>query len=214
MCVMHITSINIGKQETIQIANKEVTTGIFKYSVEGRVTINTDGIIGDVVADTKHHGGKDQAVYLYSEEDYTWWGRELHREMPFGLLGENLTISSFGNAPLRVGDCLRINTILLEITFPRIPCAKLGVKMGDAAFVKHFVQARRPGAYARVLETGEVQVGDRVEILPSSNNFPTVIELYDLWHAQKRDQALLKQGLEAPIAERARSAFQFWLEHV
>jgi MOSC domain-containing protein YiiM len=213
MSVMHITSINIGQPEIIQSGNKEVTTGIFKYPVEGRVTINTNGIIGDVVADTKHHGGKDQAVYLYSEEDYTWWAKELHREMPFGLLGENLTISSFGNEPLRVGDCLRINTILLEITFPRIPCAKLGVKMGDAAFVKHFVQARRPGAYARVLETGDAQVGDKVEILPSSNNFPTVIELYDLWYAQKRDQALLNRGLEAPIAERAKSAFQLWLEH-
>ncbi|MBW4506422.1 MAG: MOSC domain-containing protein [Scytonematopsis contorta HA4267-MV1] len=210
---MHITSINVGKQKNIQIGNKEVTTGIFKYPVEERVTINTDGIIGDVVADTKHHGGKDQAVYLYSEEDYIWWAKELHREMPFGLLGENLTISSFGNEPLRVGDCLRINTILLEITFPRIPCAKLGVKMGDAAFVKHFVQARRPGFYTRVLETGDAQVGDKVEILPSSQNFPTVTELYDLWHNPERDQALLNRGLEASIAERARSVFEFWLEH-
>lgn len=85
--------------------------------------------------------------------------------------------------------------------------------MGNATFVQRFIQAKRPGVYARVLETGDLQVGDSADFLPTPNNFPTVIELYELWHAKKRDLTLLDRGLEAPIAERARTAFQFWLEH-
>lgn len=210
---MHVISVNIGKQEAIQVGNKAVVTGIYKSPVQGKVSINTDGLVGDVIGNTKHHGGKDQAVYLYSVEDYTWWATQLNREMPFGLFGENLTLSSFGNISLKIGDCFHINDVLLEVTFPRIPCNTLGARMGDADFVKHFIQAQRPGVYTRVLKIGEVQVGDKVEILPTSHNFPTIIELYDLWHAQKRDPSLLTQGIKAPIAEKARSAFQFWLDN-
>jgi MOSC domain-containing protein YiiM len=80
--------------------------------------------------------------------------------------------------------------------------------MGDATFVQHFIQAKRPGVYARVLECGDLQVGDSVDFLSTPNDFPTVIELYELWHTKERDPKLLYRGLEAPIAERARAAFQ------
>ena len=210
---MHVVSINIGEPETIIVNGKAVTTGIFKKPIHRKVRINQQGIVGDTVADTTHHGGVDQAVYLYSAEDYAWWVAELQKETPFGLFGENLTLSSFGTRPLRVGDRLRINTVLLEITFPRIPCATIAARMEDASFVKQFIQAQRPGVYARVLEQGELQVGDPVDILPTPNDFPTITELYDLWHAKERDPKLLCRGLEAPIAERAQTAFQFWLEH-
>jgi MOSC domain-containing protein YiiM len=209
---MQIVSVNIGQQETIQIGSKAISTGIFKYPVRGKISINTQGLVGDTIANTNHHGGIDQAVYLYNAEDYAWWSNKLQTELPIGKLGENLTLSSFGTTPLKVGDRLRINAVLLEITFPRIPCATLGARMGDAAFVKRFIEARRPGVYARVLEEGELQVGDAVTIVPAPNNFPTVIELYELWHAKERDPHLLYRGLEAPIAQRAKAAFQFWLK--
>jgi MOSC domain-containing protein YiiM len=210
---MHLISVNLASQETIEINNKVVETGIFKYPVQKKVRVNAMGLVGDTVVDTTRHSGRDQAVYLYSAEDYDWWTSELNRKLPIGIFGENLTLSSFGVTSLRVGDRLRINTVLLEITFARIPCATLGVRMGDATFVQHFIQAKRPGVYARVLESGDLQVGDSVDFLPTPNNFPTVIELYELWHAKERDPKLLYRGLEAPIAERAKAAFQFWLEH-
>jgi MOSC domain-containing protein YiiM len=210
---MHVISVNISSEETIEINNKVVATGIFKRPVQGKVRVNTTGLVGDTVVDTNRHGGTDQAVYLYSAEDYDWWASELNRKLPIGIFGENLTLSSFGAISLRIGDRIQINTVLLEITFARIPCATLGARMGDATFVQHFVQAKRPGVYARVIESGNLQIGDSVDFLPTPNSFPTVIELYELWHAKERDLKLLYRGLEAPIAERARAAFQFWLEH-
>jgi MOSC domain-containing protein YiiM len=209
---MHVASVNIADRETVKIRNKAIATGIFKHPVPGKVRINAEGLVGDTVANKTHHGGADQAIYLYSAEDYAWWAVKLNKELPTGMFGDNLTLSSFGEAPLRVGDRFRINSILLEVTFPRIPCATLGARMGDLAFIKQFIQAQRPGVYARVLEDGDLQVGDAVDHLPTSNDFPTVIELYELWHAKKRDPNLLNRGLEAPIAERARAAFQAWLD--
>jgi MOSC domain-containing protein YiiM len=101
---MHVVSVNIGKQETIQINDKAVATGIFKHPVREQISINTNGLVGDTIGNTAHHGGVDQAVYIYSAEDYAWWETELQRELPIGTLGENLTLSSFGTIPLRFGD--------------------------------------------------------------------------------------------------------------
>jgi MOSC domain-containing protein YiiM len=195
-----------------KIGNHVVETGIYKKPSFDSMKINQHGLLADVIVDTTSHGGVDQAVYLYSLEDYAWWSAELQRDMPTGTFGENLTFSTFGNSALKIGDRFQINDVLLEVTFARIPCDKLGARMGDPGFVKRFVQAQRPGIYARVLKIGELRVGDTVRLIPTGENHPTVIELYDLWYSRERNPELLRKGLAAPIAERARAAFRFWLD--
>ncbi|NJL86095.1 MAG: MOSC domain-containing protein [Leptolyngbyaceae cyanobacterium SM1_1_3] len=209
---MHVVSVNISEPEAIKINSRVVTTGIFKHPVAGKVQVSAQGLAGDTIADKKYHGGLDQAVYLYSAEDYAWWADQLQRDVSMGTFGDNLTLSSFGPDPLRVGDRFQINSLLLEVTFPRIPCATLGARMEGAAFVKRFVEAQRPGAYARVLAAGELQAGDPVEMLPTADGFPTIVELYELWHAKQHDSELLHRGLAAPISERARATLQLWAE--
>lgn len=203
---MKITSVNLGKRETVIIGGKTKTTGIWKRPVTGKVRVTAEGLLEDAVVNTVHHGGVDQALYLYSAEDYSWWERELNRELLPGTFGENLTLSDFGTAPLRVGDRLRINNVLLEITAPRIPCGTLAARMNDTGFVKRFVAAERPGCYVRVLETGELQAGDAVEFIPATNDYPTILEIFSLWYAKERDAEALRRILQAPIAERARIA--------
>lgn len=209
---MEVTSLNIGKREKIWVGNNVRETGIYKQPSSASLKVARQGFAEDVVADPGSHGGPDQSVYLYSQEDYDWWTKTLQRELPPGTFGENITLSSFGAAPLKIGDHFQVNAVLLEITFARIPCAKLGARMGDPGFVKQFVQARRPGVYARVLATGELRVGDVVTLIPTSEDHPTAIELYDLWHTRERNPALIQRGLQAPIAERARAAFHSWLD--
>ena len=132
--------------------------------------------------------------------------------MPTGTFGENLTFSNFGVSSLKIGDRFQINDVLLDVTFARIPCDKLGARMGNPRFVKRFVLAQRPGIYARVNKMGELRVGDMVGLIPSLENYPTVIELYYLWFSKKRNRELIRKGIEAPLAERACSVFQFWLD--
>ncbi len=210
--VIKIVSVNIGKRETVQIGKDAVETGIFKHpSLEG-IAVNQNGLTEDVIADLEHHGGADQAVYLYSLEDYAWWSAELGREIVPSTFGENITLSSFGTDQLKVGDRFQINDVLIEVTAPRIPCAKLAAKMEDPGFVKRFVQAQRPGAYGRVLQAGVVQVDEFVKFMPAPENYPTLVEVFNIWYAKERDPELLHRGLASPLAERAKGAFKHWLD--
>ena len=140
------------------------------------------------------------------------YSKGLGQKIAYGTFGENLTLTHFGQQLLRIGDRFMINDVVLEITFGRVPCATLGARMNAPKFVKQFVDAGRCGVYARVLQTGTIQQGDPVSLLPAAQKYPTVQALYDLFHAKERDPDLLRRGLEAPIASRARRAFQHWFD--
>ena len=143
---MHVESVNAGRAELMKIGARMVSTGIRKAAVE-RGHVGTLGLAGDVVADEENHGGPDQAIYLYSSEDYSFWAAELGGLPAPGTFGENLTLSSFGPEAVRIGDRYRVGEALLEVTAPRIPCAVFATRMGEADWVRRFADARRPGLY-------------------------------------------------------------------
>ena len=69
-----VVSVNAGRAEPMTIGGRTISTGIRKAPV-GRGFAGPRGLGGDAVVDEKAHGGLDQALYLYSCEDYAWWGR-------------------------------------------------------------------------------------------------------------------------------------------
>lgn len=204
---MNVVSVNAGRAEQMTIGARVVTTGIRKGPVE-RAYAGTLGLSGDVVADEENHGGLDQALYLYSSEDYAWWADELGGLPAPGTFGENLTVSGFGPEPVRLGDRFRVGAVLVEVTAPRIPCAVFATRMGEPNWVKRFAEARRPGLYVRVLEPGEVAAGDPVEALGGGEGHPTVVDLMDVWYDPQPDPRLLERLLASPLAVRARAAVE------
>ena len=201
---MNVVSVNAGRSELMRIGARPVETGIRKSPV-GRAHAHALGLVGDVVADVENHGGVDQALYLYSSDDYAFWADELGGMPQPGTFGENLTLSSFGAEPVRIGDRFRIGEALVEVTAPRIPCAVFATRMDEDAWVKRFALARRPGLYVRVLEPGEIGEGDAVERLGGGEGHPTVVDLMDVWYDPAPDPALLERLLASPLAERARA---------
>ena len=187
----------------MKIGARTVSTGIRKGPVE-RAHVGATGLEGDVVADEQNHGGPDQALYLYSSEDYAWWAGELGTVPEPGTFGENLTLSSFGSGEVRIGDRFRVGPALVEATAARIPCSVFATRMGEPDWVKRFAAARRPGIYVRVLEPGEVAVGDTVERIDGAGEHPTVVDLMDVWYDPSPDPELLERLLRSPLAERAR----------
>jgi MOSC domain-containing protein YiiM len=63
------------------------------------------------------------------------------------------------------------------VTQPRIPCYKLGLRLGRDDMVKRFLQSYRSGVYFRVLEEGFVTTGDPVERIKEDEDCITVMEI-------------------------------------
>lgn len=157
------------------------TTAIDKRPVDGTVKVGKLGLYADVQADRKHHGGEDQAVYAYAAEDADWWAEQLGRDIPPGLFGENLRVAGLDVSNARVGERWKIgDEVVLEVTSPRTPCMTFARWMGeeDHGWVRRFSDARRLGAYLRVVSTGFVQSGDAIEVIPAPAGAPTILDDY------------------------------------
>ena len=149
----------------IERHGETVRTGIWKLPVQGPVAVRGINVEGDDQGDRSVHGGPDKAVYAYAREDIDWWEAELGRELPDGVFGENLTIKGIDPAQALVGERWRIGSVLLEVSEPRFPCWKLGVRFGDPLMLKRFAQARRTGTYLRIVEDGSLRPGDAVRVV-------------------------------------------------
>ena len=205
---MHLLSINIGTARPVDPARPGELTGIYKEPVTGPVQVTRAGVPGDAIISTRHHGGPDQALYVYGGADYAWWAAELGREIAPGTFGENLTISDLESASLAIGDRLNIGEVVLEVTAPRIPCDTFARRMGDRAFVARFRIAERPGAYCRVIREETIQAGDPVTLEPYAGDPVTIAEVFQDYYEEDRSLAEIYRFLAAPLAERVREKKQ------
>jgi MOSC domain-containing protein YiiM len=182
----------------IERRGRLVRTGIWKRPVEGPVAVRGVNIEGDDQGDRSAHGGPDKAVYAYAREDIDWWEQELDRELPNGVFGENLTLSGLDPASALVGERWRIGSALLEVSEPRFPCWKLGVRFGDPRILKRFAAARRTGAYLRIAEEGSLQAGDVVEVVSRPGHDLSIAAFA---HAFLEDRSQLSRLLIPEVSE-------------
>jgi MOSC domain-containing protein YiiM len=175
-----VESVNVGEPRTVEWHGRQVRSAIWKSPVEGRVAVRGVNLAGDDQADRRVHGGDGKSVYAYAAEDYAWWAERGAGVLGPGTFGENLTTAGLALTESRVGDVWRIGDTVLEVVQPRFPCFKLGMRMGDAAFVAQFKAARRPGVYLRILASGTVGAGDVITVEPTPfPEAPTIEALFD-----------------------------------
>ena len=177
---MKVISVNIGERKVLNYKGKIVETGIFKFPVNHPIFLGKEDVENDAVIDRKYHGGIEQAVYGYSQSHYAFW-KELYPNLDwnYGMLGENLTISNLEETEILVGNTYKLGEALLEVTKPRTPCFKLGIRFGTQEILKQFWNSTKSGIYFKVLQTGNVKVGDELILVNQSENSPTVAEVYD-----------------------------------
>jgi MOSC domain-containing protein YiiM len=178
---MRIESLNVGKPREVVWHGRSVETGIFKEPVAGRVALRTLNLDGDGQADLTVHGGKYKAVYCYPAEHYPYWKRELGRELPMGMFGENFTTRGLLEKDAHLGDRYRVGTTEVLVTQPRLPCYKLGVRFGAADMVKRFLASGRSGFYLAVAREGEVGAGDEMVRISRDANAMPVTEITRLY---------------------------------
>jgi MOSC domain-containing protein YiiM len=190
-----VLSVNVAEIREIPRGGEMVRTGIWKAPVAGRVAVRGVNVEGDEQADRAVHGGPDKALYAYAREDTDWWERDLRRELPHGVFGENLTLRGVDVTGALIGERWRIGSVLLEVSEPRFPCWKLGARFGDPRMLKRFAAARRPGAYLRIAEEGELATGDAVEVVERPGHDLTIAAFAS---AYLEDRAALPRLLEVP----------------
>lgn len=205
-----LDSVQIGSPKP-SAAGSLSTTAIDKQSVDS-VRVELSGLVGDTIVDQKNHGGPDQAVYLYTRDDYGVWEALLDRPLPGGTFGENLTISGFSSADMAVGDRFHVGgEVVLEATSARIPCAVFQEHLQEADWVKRFRDERIPGIYCRVVRTGDVRAGDAVRVEQGDSGV-TILETQDLYYDRGADESRIRAALAAPIAVRSRVHLEQRLE--
>lgn len=202
---MKLESIQIGVAQPTP-DREQTLTGFFKRPVAS-AQVTTNGVANDVIADLVHHGGVDQAVYVYTRDDYEAWERELGRTLPGGSFGENLTIVGISSADVMVGDHFTLGSVVLEASSARIPCNTFKAAMDEPGWVERFRHFRRPGFYARVIAPGEVTVGQLVTHTGAQATI-SILETLDLYYDPNADVSRLEAALASPIAIRNRDLIQ------
>jgi MOSC domain-containing protein YiiM len=210
-----LLSVNLATA-TLPTPHDTGRTGIGKHPVTGPVSVSDpgpkrrghprpNGLAGDTVCTTQHHGGTDQAVYAYAREDLDWWERELGYELPPGQFGENLTTAGLDLAGTLVGEQWRIGeTVVLQATSPRIPCATFAHRMGEPGWVKRLTARGATGTYLRVVVPGEIEAGDRIEVLERPRHTVTIgLAFRALTTEPELLPTLLDAGDDLPPEERA-----------
>lgn len=190
-----VESVNVGTPQPIPIGDRTVLSAIWKHPVSGRVALRGVNLQGDDQADRTVHGGPDKAVYAYAREDIDWWEAELGRPLGDAPFGENLDVQGVPVSEAVIGERWAVGSTLLQVAQPRLPCFKLGLRIGDPRFLKRFAAAGRPGAYLRVLREGDVGAGDAITVLDRPGHGVTSALVAQ---ALLGDRQLLRVALEAP----------------
>lgn len=190
-----VESVNVGDPRAVEVNGHTVWTAIWKRRADGRVALRGVNLHGDDQADRTVHGGPDKAVYAYALEDTRWWEALLGAVLGEAPFGENLTVTGVPVSEAVIGERWAVGTTLLEVAQPRLPCFKLGLRMGDPRFLRQFAEANRPGAYLRVVREGDIGAGDAIEVIsrPAHGVTSALVS-----RALLSDPQLLDDALQAP----------------
>lgn len=183
-----VLSINVGQAREFVFNGRPAKSAIWKAPVAGRIAARGVNLEGDDQADREAHGGPDKAVYAYAVEDLRWWEERLGRSLPYGQFGENVTTEGIEVNGALVGERWEIGSTVLEVSEPRVPCWRLGVRMEDRKFPRRFIDALRPGAYLRIIVEGNVGAGDEIRVIGKPRHDLTIRDFFCIYYARDRDE--------------------------
>ena len=182
-----VISVNVGRPREFEYNGRPAKSAIWKSPVTGRVQARGVNLEGDEQADRKAHGGPDKAIYAYAIEDAQWWGKELGRSLRYGEFGENLTTQGIAVNEALIGERWAIGTTVLEVSEPRVPCWRLGVRMDDQMFIRRFTEALRPGTYLRIIGEGDLGAGDDIRVIHRPDHDLTIRDVFRIY-TRDRDE--------------------------
>lgn len=204
--IMKVISTNIGEKQTVNYRGKEVLTGIYKYPVKSALLLGKEDVENDAVIDRRYHGGIDKACYLYSADHYAFWKEKFtDLKWQWGMFGENLSVSNLDESEIFIGDIYKVGSARVQVTQPRQPCFKLGIRLENAKAVKDFVKAEKPGVYVKVINEGKVRKNDTFILESRIQEEFSIKLIYHLLYHAKENIEQINRAIQIPeLAESCR----------
>jgi len=191
-----LLSVNVGLPRNIEWKGRTVHTGIWKDPVPGRCRVGRLNLEGDGQGDLAGHGGEQRAVFVYQIESYHHWQEQLRRtDFVHGQFGENFTIEGLPDDAVCIGDRYQIGSALFEVTQPRVTCYRVGIRMNEPRMPALLTSSGRTGFYFRVLQEGEVGVGDEIRKVGQADVRMTVAEINALLYSPDHSHDRLERAL-------------------
>ena len=174
-----LDKVLIGEKRTLGPEN--TATGIFKFATDETVNVTDLGLENDIQVDKRVHGGFEKAIHHYPAENYLLLQQALPHladKLIPATIGENFSSMQLTEKNVCIGDIFRVGSTLLQISQPRMPCWKVNQRYGNAHLSKFIMQQGISGWYYRVLEAGQVQVGNDITLI---ERLPEAVLICDLW---------------------------------
>jgi MOSC domain-containing protein YiiM len=188
-----------GDPHTRDLTQRQWTTGFYKLPVTHPVALETVGIEGDRVADSRFHGGPDKAVLCYAASHYPIWKAEFpHLNMSAGAFAENLTLSGVDESTVFIGDRFQVADCEVEVSQPRQPCWKISRRWGEKTLTKRVAQSGRTGWYLRVLQPGTLAVGQTCKLLDRPHPDWSVARANDVMFSRESDRMDVMELMNLP----------------
>lgn len=197
---MKVISTNIAQPQFISWRGKQVKTGIFKKPINTPLHLKKEGVVNDEVSDLRVHGGINKACYLYGHNHYDHF-KNLYPDLEwkYGMFGENITLEHLDESTINIGDIYKLGKTLVQVTQPREPCYKFGVKMGSLKVIKQFIDYAHSGVYIKVLEEGHVVINDELKLIEPAKHSLSIFDFFKLINAADKNQEHLKLAVQNEV---------------
>ena len=168
-----VQAVFTGQPRSITDERGTWTSSIIRSRVEGPLKVSRQGLAGDKAAQP-YHGGPGAAICVHLADHYSFWNTQYNMNLQPGSVGENITLDGASEDQICVGDCVRLGSVLVQVSGPRVPCDNLARRIGRPDWVKLTILENRTGFYLRVLEPGSLHAGDSWLLEKRINDFGSI----------------------------------------
>jgi MOSC domain-containing protein YiiM len=159
-----IVALQAGKPKEERFLGFSYKSAINKEKIR-IAEITSEGIKGDGIANTKHHGGPERAICFYPFEHYQMWEQQWGRKMKLPGFGENVTVMGMKEEDVYIGDIYQMGECVIQITQGRIPCATISYFNYEPGFLQKVMETSLTGYFARVIKAGTLKDRDEIILL-------------------------------------------------
>jgi len=160
------------------------------------------GLVSDQQADKVHHGGTERALCHYPHEHYRYWQQQHSEQAPLFKVagfGENCSTTGMTEDTIYIGDCYRLGQAVIQVSQPRKPCWKLNQRFSVPTMAKETQDTGYTGWLYRVLEEGEICVGDTFTLLERPQPELSIAQIIKAVYSEHFDKALLAQIVNCEV---------------